>query len=53
MIVVGVGFAMVVVVFLLDIYYTVILAWAWYYMFASFTDVSEHFMALLKLTIHR
>ena len=36
----GVGFAMVTVVVLLDIYYNVIMAWGWYYLFASFTTVS-------------
>ncbi|XP_064649101.1 sodium- and chloride-dependent taurine transporter-like [Lineus longissimus] len=35
----GIGFACATVAFLLNIYYIVILAWAFYYTFASFTSV--------------
>lgn len=35
----GVGYATQVVVFLHNIYYNVILAWGFYYLFASFTSV--------------
>ena len=35
----GIGVATTVIVFLLNIYYNVILAWAFYYLFASFTNV--------------
>ena len=34
----GIGLATTVIVFFLNCYYNVILAWAFYYMFASFTD---------------
>ena len=35
----GIGFATTIIVFLLNIYYNVILAWAFYYLFSSFTTV--------------
>ncbi|XP_064637035.1 sodium- and chloride-dependent creatine transporter 1-like isoform X2 [Lineus longissimus] len=35
----GIGFACAIIVFLLNCYYNVILCWAFYYMFASFTSV--------------
>lgn len=34
----GIGWATTVIVFFLNCYYNVILAWAFYYMFASFTS---------------
>jgi solute carrier family 6 GABA transporter-like protein 6/8/11/12/13 len=35
----GIGFACAAVAFFLNIYYVVILAWAFYYIFASFTAI--------------
>jgi len=35
----GIGLATTIIVFLLNIYYNVILAWAFYYLFSSFTSV--------------
>ncbi|XP_064636559.1 sodium- and chloride-dependent taurine transporter-like [Lineus longissimus] len=35
----GIGFACTIVVFLLNCYYNVVLCWAFYYLFASFTTV--------------
>lgn len=35
----GIGWATTVIVFLLNCYYNVILAWAFYYLFASFSSV--------------
>ena len=35
----GIGVATSIIVFLLNIYYNVILAWAFYYLFHSFTSV--------------
>ena len=35
----GIGVASTVIVFLLNVYYNVILAWAFYYLFSSFTTV--------------
>jgi solute carrier family 6 GABA transporter-like protein 6/8/11/12/13 len=37
--VLGIGVASTIIVCLLNIYYNVILAWAFYYLFASFTSV--------------
>ena len=35
----GIGFATTIIVFVLNLYYNVILAWAFYYLFSSFTSV--------------
>ena len=35
----GIGYATTLIVFLLNVYYNVILAWAFYYLFASFTSI--------------